>query len=218
MEASPLESSSTPPRAITPDPTRPHNDPMEDIHPESTRKRPRLDSGSGVCESLSTGSPEAAAARMSEQGEAAPAASEHEAPVSTPPANRMAINMKSPTSAEVAPKPVEASFDQPAAAAAPSAQSPDAGANASAAISLSSSPAQSPEIEVAEVEDMDQDPNASSWKTLGDALRIQPTPELVQLHDQLPLADTFPTIHRNVDTRENLEEIGTAILKGMGRR
>lgn len=227
MAATPLENSSTPPRAISLDPTRPHSDSMEDIHPESTRKRPRLDSGSGACESLSTDRPETAGSRMSEQGEAAPAVSEQEASASNATANRVTINMKSPTSADMVPESVDTSPDQPAAAT--SVQSPDVDANASTAISLSSSPGQSPpvqspEIEVAEVEDMDQDPNASNWKPLGETLRVGDTPEVVQLHSQLPLADTFPSLHSHLEPRlrprleprENLEEVGSAIFKGMG--
>lgn len=213
MAAVPLESSSVSSRAITPDPTRPDCDPMENINPESTRKRPRLDSGSGVCESLSEKA-ETAAPRVSEEGEPAPAASAQEAgaPASNPSANRMAINMKSPSSAEMAPEPVGTSPNQ--SGVAPPAQSPDAGANGSAAVSLASSPAQSPEIEVAEVEDMDQDPNASNWKSLEDAIRVRSTPEVVQLPDQLPLVDTFPSVRGNPDPRENLEEIGAIIEKG----
>ena len=72
---------------------------------------------------------------------------------------------------------------------------------------------------------MDQDPNASNWKSLEEALRVRDTPEVVQLHGQVPLADTFPNItshleprlRRRLEPRENLEEIGAAIFNGMNR-
>lgn len=207
MAAIPLESSSTPPREPSRESTRSPHDPMEDIHPESTRKRPRLDSGSGACESLSAD--KMPGSRASDQGEATAAASEQEA--SIPAANQVTINTKSPISADMPPEPVNISPDQPAAA--PSAQPSDTGPNASTAISLPSSPAQSPEIEVADVEDMDQDPNASNWKPLEEALRDRGN-DLVQLDEQLPLPDVFPRLRDNQEQRENLEEICAVLEKG----
>jgi ubiquitin carboxyl-terminal hydrolase 34 len=72
----------------------------------------------------------------------------------------------------------------------------------------------SPEIEVADLEDMDQDPNTSNWRPLGEALRDQGAAEVVQVHERLSLADSFPKIRGNVDLRESLEEIVTMIEKG----
>jgi ubiquitin carboxyl-terminal hydrolase 34 len=89
-----------------------------------------------------------------------------------------------------------------------------AGAQSSTAISISSSPVRSPEIEVAEVEDMDQDPNTSNWRLLGDALRDRSAAEVVQLHGQLSLADSFPKMRGNLDLRESIEEIVNMIEKG----
>lgn len=223
MAAAPLESSSTtPPDVKSTDSTRPPGDPMEDTDPQSTRKRPRLDSGSGIRENWSD---KTDAARMSDQAPGAPAAADHEALASTRPASRVTINVKSPStatapadtmtaaSASAAP---DAPEDPPAAQPdpdAPSQNADDAGTNASKAISLSSSPAQSPEIEVAELEDMDQDPNTSNWKPLGEALG---EPDVVQLEEQPSFTETFPKLRPLQDARDNLEEICAVIEKGMG--
>ncbi|KAE8149454.1 hypothetical protein BDV25DRAFT_156255 [Aspergillus avenaceus] len=180
---------------------------MEDNDPQSTRKRPRLDSGSGNREPLSTD--EVLASPIPERTPDAPATLE-EASTSTRPASRMTINVKSPVADNMASVPKDTPADQPGAdSTAPSAD--DVGASASHAISLSSSPAQSPEIEVAELEDMDQDPNSSSWKSLGDTLG---DPEVVQLDEQPSLTETFPKYRADLDLRENLEEIGIIIEKG----
>ncbi|RJE26267.1 hydrolase [Aspergillus sclerotialis] len=211
MAVAPLESSSTPPRDTSTEPTRPSNDSMEDIDPQSTRKRPRLDSGSGACETLATD--KSSIPRMSEQSEPASAVPEQETSTSAsrPPTNRVTINMKSPKSIDMSSETLDSSPD----GAAPRTQSTEIdGNNASAAISVSSSPAQSPEIEVAEVEDMDQDPNASNWKPLGQALRDRANAEVVQLHDQYSLADMFPKFHDHLEQPGSLEQIALIIEKG----
>jgi ubiquitin carboxyl-terminal hydrolase 34 len=119
----------------------------------------------------------------------------------------MTINTKSPVTDNMASVSKDTAADPSGAHFAN-----DVGACASNAISLSSSPAQSPEIEVAELEDMDQDPNTSSWKPLGEALGDS---EVVQLHEQLSLTETFPKFRGDLDLRDNLEEIGAIIEKGM---
>ncbi|PWY93275.1 ubiquitin C-terminal hydrolase [Aspergillus sclerotioniger CBS 115572] len=211
MAAAPLDSSSTPPDAISTDSTRPLGHPMEESDPQSTRKRPRLDSGSRACESWSA-SNETAASRLSNHIPDAPATTAQEASPSSRPASRVAIKLKPPTSGD---KMASAPEDSPAEHSSgdlPAPSAGEAGVDISTAISLSSSPAQSPEIEVADLEDMDQDPNTSSWKSLGEAMREPETPDVVQL--QAPLTDTFPRIHMGNELRENLEEICAIIEKG----
>ncbi|KAE8348923.1 hypothetical protein BDV28DRAFT_73623 [Aspergillus coremiiformis] len=208
MAAAPLESSSTPPDPISIDSTRSSGDLMEEGDPQSTRKRPRLDSGSGTREPWSTN--EVPASQRPERTPDAPATAEQEAPASTRPASRMTINMKSPVADPMASVSQTTSADR-SNAHSPTPSADDVGARASNAISVSSSPAQSPEIEVAELEDMDQDPSTSSWKPLGETLA---DPELVQLHEQPPLTETFPKLRGDLDLRENLEEIGAIIEKG----
>lgn len=209
MAAAPLESSSTPPDATTTDSTRPSGEPMEDIDPQSTRKRPRLDSGSGACESLPA--PTDTSSSTSQPAPDAPAIADLKAPVPNRPASRMAINMKSPTITENIPSATEeALIDEPYAdTAQPSGEQP------MNVVSLSSSPTQSPEIEVAELEDMDQDPNTTSWKTLGEALRDPLVPDVVELREPLYFPDSFPTLDQDREPRENLEEICAIIEKGM---
>ncbi|KAL4807372.1 hypothetical protein BDV18DRAFT_116297 [Aspergillus unguis] len=212
MAVAPLDSSSTPPDATSTDTTRPAGDSMEEFDPQSTRKRPRLDSGSGACENLPA--PNEATATLSSNAAApdAPAAVAQEA--SEPrPASRMTINMKSPTAATAdrrAHVPEHTPTDNPG---------PDTSTQASSeqpanVVSLSSSPAQSPEIEVAELEDMDQDPNTTSWKSLGEAMRDPAMPDVVQLRERLDLLDSFPTINSEREPRRNLEEMCAVIEKG----
>ncbi|PYH95762.1 ubiquitin hydrolase [Aspergillus ellipticus CBS 707.79] len=216
MAAALLESSSTPPdAAISTDSTRPPSHPMEESDPQSTRKRPRLDSGSGACESWSA-STETSPSRPSDQFPDAPATTGQDAsPSPSPTASRVVIKLKSPVAGnmDMAAAPDDPAADLPMAGP-PVPSADETGADASTAISLSSSTAQSPEIEVADLEDMDQDPNTSSWKTLGDAMREPMTPEVVQLHDQQPLTDSFPRLHTGHELRENLEEICVIIEKG----
>lgn len=89
------------------------------------------------------------------------------------------------------------------------------GAQLSNAISINSSPSQSPEIEVAEVEDMDQDPNTSRWRPLGEALQEDSPADMVQVHEQFSLVDEFPKLRGNPNLRESLEETIGIIEKGM---
>ncbi|KAF7594517.1 hypothetical protein BBP40_008964 [Aspergillus hancockii] len=181
---------------------------MEESDPQSTRKRPRLDSGSGIREPWSTN--EVSASRISDRTSDASVTIEQEAPALTRPASRMTINTKSPVTDNMASIIKDTGAD-PSSAHPPAHSADDIGACASNAISLSSSPVQSPEIEVAELEDMDQDPNISSWKPLGETMG---DPDVVQLHEQLSLAETFPKFRGDLDLRENLEEMGTIIEKG----
>ena len=242
MAAAPLDSSSTPPGAAAAesDQTRFHGDPMEDTDPQSTRKRPRLDSGSRVCESWSTDEMAGRTAAAAAPVTAADGAADQEASAAASrPASRVTINVKSPTtgSRELESGPV----DDPATSSSSSTTLPDqsssaggapptqsqsadtsntaAGQASNNAISLSSSPVQSPEIEVADVEDVDQDTNTTStWKPLGEAMRDRVTPEVVQLQDQLSLTDTFPKLHEHLGLRENLDEVCAIIEKGEGRK
>ncbi|KAL4783116.1 hypothetical protein BJX76DRAFT_270130 [Aspergillus varians] len=209
MAAAPLESSSTPPDSTSTDTTRPPGDSMEEIDPQSTRKRPRLDSGSGACESLPA--PDETSAPHSEAAPDAPAIPDEGAPTPNRPASRMTINMKSPTTAGNNPSALD---DTTAGERDASTSAQPSGEQPTNVVSLSPSPAQSPEIEVAELEYMDQDPNTTSWKSLGEALRDPLVPDIVQLREQVYLPDTFPTIDQDREPHENLEEISAIIEKG----
>lgn len=210
MAAAPLESSSTPPRETSTEPTRPQHESMEDNDPQSTRKRPRLDSGSGVSDSLKMD--EASASRMPDPSEPAPAASDdQEAAASDPPSsNQVTINTKSPVSAEVTLESVDTSTVH--SGGRPSSEPAEVGTDASTAISLNSTPAQSPEIMVAEVEDMDQDPSSSNWHSLHEAPRQALSPE-PQLQPQVSFTDNFPRVRRQYGLRENILEISGILEK-----
>ncbi|KAI9374010.1 hypothetical protein BJX61DRAFT_541164 [Aspergillus egyptiacus] len=212
MAAAPLESSSTPPDATSTDTTRPPSDLMEDTDPHSTRKRPRLDSGSGICETLSA--PNETSASASQPAPDAPAALDQGAPVPNRPASRMTINMKSPTTADNPPSSPEGTPSEEPNTEASAHHSSEQAPNV---VSLSSSPTQSPEIEVAELEDMDQDPNTTSWKSLGEALRDPAMPDVVQFREPVYLPDTFPSLDQDREPRENLEDMCVIIEKGMSR-
>lgn len=210
MAAAPLESSSTPPRETSTEPTRPQHESMEDNDPHSTRKRPRLDSGSGVSDSLKMD--EASASRMPDPSEPVPAASdEQEAAASDPPSNQVTINTKSPVSAEMTLESVDTSTVQSGDPPSPDLAEP--GMNESTAISLNSTPAQSPEIMVAEVEDMDQDPSSSNWHPLHEAPRDGIAPE-AQLQPQVSLTGNFPRVRRQYGLRDNVLEIAAILEKG----
>ncbi|KAJ9326994.1 hypothetical protein DTO027B3_2234 [Paecilomyces variotii] len=214
MAGAPLESSSTPPDIISTPPhqTGSHSISMDDTDPQATRKRPRLDSGSGPRESMSTpGSP---SDPVPEQAAASPTA-DQEALAQQRPASRVTINMKSPATVKSDSATVESQPEQSDASPLPRPrQSAEINPQSSAAISISSSPTQSPEIEVADVEEMDQDPTTTNWRSLGDALRGQAATEVVRLHEQLSLPEAFPKLRGNLELREAIEEMGALIEKG----
>lgn len=190
MAEPPPESSHSTPGTPVSDSTRVHSS-MEDSRPEGHRKRPRLDSGSRVSESLSI---DAALTP------AAPASAMDLSPDSRP--SKMTINVKSPTSDMDA-----ESIDPipPPSDSRPPHSIPEPDANPNNVISISSSPAHSPEIEVAELEDMDQDPNTSNWRPLEEALRDQTQPEVIEVDDMLSPVDSFPCVQEKATALENLE-------------
>lgn len=176
---------------------------MEDYDSPVNRKRPRLDSGSGV-ESLSIDS------------SAVPASDMDLSPDSRP-AGKMTINVKSPT-AEMTTDSVDPTAALPTSPPPPSTH-PDA--TPENAISISSSPAlsshsQSPHIEVATPEDVDQAPQASNWKPLEEVMRDQDqeqdqdqdedqaAPEIVEVHSMTSLVRRFPKLLNRASALENL--------------
>lgn len=224
MAGTPLDSSSTstPPGAVSPeDSTRMHGEYLEDTESESTRKRPRLDRSTVSGEAMSTGGGASPVPRP-----ASPKTPDrNERPSLQRPSSRVTINMKSPSQAMASTQdspstgmlPEREHETQPGIENVPTTPTEDttmAGAHSSTAISITSSPAQSPEIEVADLEDMDQDPNTSQWRPLGEALREQNTADTVQIHEPFSLADQFPKLRGNPDLRESLEETVNMIEKG----
>ena len=171
---------------------------MEDHEHSVTRKRPRLDSGSGVGAFHSIDSAAAPASDMDLTPDARPA-------------NKMTINVKD-TPAEMADESLDPEQNPPTP---PSSSShPDADAPHDNVISISSSPAQSPEIEVAEPEYIGQDSNTSNWKTLDEVMRDQADAEVVEVHDQsFSLRDMFPKLRDHLSPWENLHRMCTMIEK-----
>ncbi|KAL5335950.1 hypothetical protein BJX70DRAFT_401139 [Aspergillus crustosus] len=210
MAAAPLDSSSTPPDATSTDTTRPPGDSMEEIDPQSTRKRPRLDSGSGACEALPIPNNEASVS-ISDPAPDAPAIVHLEARAPNRPASRMTINMKSPTTVDNH----DRTIDDEIAIELSDTDAPlqHNGEQVTNVTSSPSSTAQSPEIEVAELEDMDQDPNTTSWKSLGEALRDPLIPDAVQLREQVFFPDSFPVVEQGREPRENMEDCCTMLEK-----
>ncbi|KAL4968635.1 putative ubiquitin C-terminal hydrolase [Aspergillus stella-maris] len=206
MAVAPLESSSTPPDATSTDTTRSPGDSMEEIDPQSTRKRPRLDSGSGACEALPA--PDETPTPTPKTAPDAPAAADQQPPTPNRPASRMTINMKSPTTPGNPPTASQEN-EVPDVDSSP----PSTAEQPTNVVSISSSPAQSPEIEVAELEDMDQDPNTTSWKSLGEALRDPSMPDVVELRDHIYLPEEFPALDQDREPRENIEDACSAIEK-----
>ncbi|OAX82322.1 hypothetical protein ACJ72_03333, partial [Emergomyces africanus] len=255
MAASPLDSSSTAhAAAVAADAPRSPNDPMEDTYTQSTRKRPRLDSGSHSNESMTMSVPSPSSASGHGDDDKVISSNSLVPPTTTPaplpdsetptpqrPSSRVTINMKSPvlnhedsisrTAEETLiatprdPPPQDAAIlaqqqqhrqqedeeQQP-----PFQRRPSLGIapHTPTAISVSSSPSRSPEIEVAEVEDMDQDPSTSSWRSLQDALRAPEDPDVVRIHDEVSLAESFPRLRQDCDIREAIEEASSYIERG----
>lgn len=227
MESAPLENSSIPAGATPTDPSRSHGEFMEDRDTQSTRKRPRLDSGHHSRESMATD-------EMAAGGENQESGTDSLTEQSTPanpgsqtsqqrPASRVTINMKSPNvpeSSDATASHNETSHSSQAnlSDGDPSEHLQDSteimAGQMSAAISISSSPAHSPEIEVAEVEDMDQDPGTSNWRSLGDALREQSPPGVVQIDEPLSITDSFPRFRLNGELREASDDISNMLEKG----
>ncbi|KAJ5143206.1 Protein of unknown function DUF3517, partial [Penicillium bovifimosum] len=193
------------------------DDSMEDHDPSATRKRPRLDSGSRVSPSLSMEGTRTAS--ITPASTASPTAvspidlaSEiDEAPDSGNPSD-ITINTKSlpPTMAPG----LSPSDHQPSDTSPELQQNPITAHNV---ISLPSSPStpESPEIEVAEPEDIDQDPNNSNWMPLGQAMRDQEEPEIIEIPDVLPLSESFPKVHSDMTVAENFSQLGDMLEYGM---
>lgn len=222
MAGTPLGSSSisTPPSALPPeDPTRSYDEQMEDLASQTTRKRPRLDSGADSRESMSTEESPV------QQPTSPKTPNDQELTSSQPLSSRVTINMKSPPQPGVTIQDISSVQEFPRGRDGIELDSTNitipqpedtmmAGAQSSTAISISSSPSRSPEIEVADVEDMDQDPNTSRWRPLEDAVQEQSSADIVQVHEQFSLVDHFPKLHGNPDLRESLEETVSIIEKG----
>ncbi|KAJ5872468.1 uncharacterized protein N7529_004821 [Penicillium soppii] len=200
MAAPPPDSSYTPPD--TPVNEAPFdNDSMEDLDPQATRKRPRLDSGSGVSPTLSMDG-------TSRTASVAPASDMDEASDFERPASKVTLNMKSPIPSNSAPsepnipendREVQADTDM-----------------APNVICLSSSPStpRSPQIEVAEPEDIDQESSTSTWRPLDKVLQDQNEPEVIEIEDTIHFADTFPKLDDELRHRENLKAISDMIETG----
>ncbi|OGE53350.1 hypothetical protein PENARI_c008G00898 [Penicillium arizonense] len=199
----------SPPDSYHPPPDTPLNednvrDSMEDLDPQATRKRPRLDSGSRVSPSLSLDG-------MS-RPVSAPASEMDDDPAR--PASKFTINMKSP--------PSPAALDLPSAESQLPDNAPELQVDSDAAsanvISIHSSSSQgSPHIEVADPEDMNQESNHSNWKPLAEVLNEQGDMEVVEDEDIVPLTDSFPKLHEDMRPRDNFKAIADMIEHGHPR-
>ncbi|CRL25236.1 Peptidase C19, ubiquitin carboxyl-terminal hydrolase 2 [Penicillium camemberti] len=207
MAVPPPDSSYTPPHTPLIEESPFISDSMEDLDPQATRKRPRLDSGSRVSPTLSLDG-------TSRTASIAPASDMDEASDSGNPANKVTINTKSPPSTmdpSLPPSNPELSGSDLELL-----PNPDTVPNP---ISVSSSPSspRSPEIEVAEPEDINQVPNTSNWKSLGQVVRDQDEPEVIEIQDVVPLSESFPKVHIEMTPRENFKALGDMLENGNKR-
>ncbi|CAG8135950.1 unnamed protein product [Penicillium salamii] len=202
MAEPPPESSYTPPDVSINASPSPH-DSMEDLDPQATRKRPRLDSGSGVSPTLSLDG-------TSRTASVAPASDMDEVSDSGRVASKVTINMKSPLSHL---DPTEPELPDPNSKLLTDTD------GAPHVIALSSTPSspRSPEIQVAEPEDMDQDPTASNWRPLEQVMQDQEDPEVIEIQDTPTLADTFPKLDEDFTHRENFKALGDILELGHPR-
>lgn len=204
MAVPPPDSSYTPPHTPLIEESPFISDSMEDLDPQATRKRPRLDSGSRVSPTLSLDG-------TSRTASIAPASDMDAASDSGNPANKVTINTKSPLPS-MAP---DLSPSNPELSGSELELLPDID-TAPNPISVSSSPSspRSPEIEVAEPEDINQNPNNSNWKSLGQVVRDQDEPEVIEIQDVLPLSDSFPKVHNEMTPKENFKALGDMLEHG----
>lgn len=199
--------------------TRPHEDLMEELDSQVTRKRPRLDSGSDVHQSLSIDACTTPTA---------PAPEIDLTPDSARP-SKVTINVKSPnvempTDTEKTeqspenPQPSDplSTMSQPPT---PTTNPHNSDATSQKPISISSSPTQSPEIEVADLEDYEDDPSTSGtgWHRIEDTLRAEKMESSELVDDDLDddataLASSFPKIFDTNSPRDNLLGV-IALLK-----
>ncbi|PGH23651.1 hypothetical protein AJ80_02257 [Polytolypa hystricis UAMH7299] len=233
MGAAPLESSSTPhPASASQATSGSYCEPMEDTDSQSVRKRPRLDSGNHLNDSMSMSTPSPTGPEDQENAPAASLvaspsrASEASSPSLNRPSSRVTINMKSPTLLDGSAAPstsqpsptasheASTSLPRPADDAPAVTQTPiEPETQTSGVISITSSPTRSLEIEVAEVEDMDQNPSTSQWRSLQEALETAEEPEVVQIHEHITLVESFPQYQRVYDQREVVVEVAHTILR-----
>ncbi|CAI7640164.1 unnamed protein product [Penicillium glandicola] len=207
MVVPPPDSSYTPPHTPLNEESPFISDSMEDLDPQATRKRPRLDSGSRVSPTLSLDG-------TSRTASIAPASEMDEASDSGNPVNKVTINTKSPLS-PMAPSLPPSDPELPGSDLE---LLPDTD-TAPNPISVSSSPSspRSPEIEVAEPEDINQDPKTSNWKSLGQVVRDQDEPEVIEIQDAAPLSDSFPKVHTEMTAGENFKALGDMLEHGHPR-
>ncbi|KAJ5498532.1 hypothetical protein N7453_007583 [Penicillium expansum] len=207
MAVPPPDSSYTPPHTPLIEESPFISDSMEDLDPQATRKRPRLDSGSRVSPTLSLDG-------TSRTASIAPASDMDAASDSGNPANKVTINTKSPLPSMAPSLPPS----NPELSGSELELLPDID-TAPNPISVSSSPSspRSPEIEVAEPEDINQNPNNSNWKSLGQVVRDQDEPEVIEIQDVLPLSDSFPKVHNEMTPKENFKALGDMLEHGHPR-
>ncbi|KAJ5777163.1 hypothetical protein N7520_000409 [Penicillium odoratum] len=199
MAEPPPESSHPPPGTPLIDSTRSYGDSMEDPDPQATRKRPRLDSGNRVGESLSIDSCATPPAALASEMDVTPDSARP---------SKVTINVKSPTT-DMTSEPIESAPTEPQTFTPATTPQPATTENTDATpdvILIASSPSQSPEIEVAELEDMDQDPNTSHWRPIDEALRGHAASDIVE-DEPLALIDTFPKLYEDQVARDNLQRI-----------
>lgn len=209
---------------------------MEDPNPQSTRKRPRLDSGNSSHERMSLSPRNKSPGRDDDQvvtDTPAVVTSSHESPDASPSiqrsSSRVTINMKSPITPDINSHPnvtherptsrgsaPDTSATEPGETPEQRSTSISAAPGDPPAVSVAPSPSQSVEIEIAEVEDMDQDPSTSQWRPLGEeTLRAQEQVSgMMEIQEQLPLVESFPQIRSDYEPRESVDDIRKLFEKG----
>ena len=222
---------STPTRAKSAGPCRPHRDPMEDADSSSTRKRPRLDSGDRAYRSMSVDRfnttpsdaelPDAPEAPSDSQHPSAPSETTNALPPMSLTPSKVTINVREPPGNSSPPRPPSkangasilrggSGGDEPL-----SSQQDASGmlnSPSSNVISVHSSPRHSPEIEVAEVEDMNDEPAETRWKPLASAASAIEAKET-----QRALLDNFPYLgERGRSLRKTVTALALALEKSTG--
>ena len=203
----------TPTRARSLGPESPPRDPMEDPGASSTRKRPRLDSGSRSYRSMSADQVHSTSTDQDPAGSPSTppvATTDHlsSASIHLPTSNilspsKLPINVRdssTTTSGLSLPSPTKETSTDTQASGEPVAESSQNDLDGPAPESGSSSPMHSPEIEVAEIEDMDGETTETRWRPLGGAGIIDARSTQSDLLMDFPYLDRPNNLIRTVGT------------------
>ena len=194
---------------------------MEDSDTSATRKRPRLDSGETISQTMSTEKPVASPIYSIENEQSLPATEEVMTLSAVDPGtktdqsllqspSKMTINFRDrslySTSPTKSPAPTGTSSPRRSSHFASTSSASDMPSTSPPRAASSSSPSRSPEIEVAELEEFDDDPRNTRWKTLHETNAIEVLDELLS---------TFPGVAQYRSAPAAISQLNAMLERGL---